>query len=359
MSELLTRCPHCTTVFRLSLAQLKAARGRVRCGACLNLFHALDDLLERQPEQRETPSSPAVPPLSVRPSPAPPPMPASPGSAPPTGSASPSAPPPPVPAPPSSASPAGASVSSVPPSPAGPQPAAPQVEPALPAVRLDLLEPAQSAPLAPAVAEMPAVRLGVVEALHELPEPATRPLVDVEAVLAISQAARAEPGQPAARRGGRLVRALWGFGACALLLLFALQLVWFQHAELAERAPWLAGPVGKLCALIGCRPAEAVLPGRLSVISRDVRQHPRLRDALLLNATLLNDTAVRLPFPTLQLTLQDSSGALLGRRRFPPSSYLDTSVDLEEGLGPGQSAQVVLEVLDRGERAVSFEIELL
>lgn len=33
-------CPHCHTLFQVTPAQLKATNGSVRCGACLNVFHA-------------------------------------------------------------------------------------------------------------------------------------------------------------------------------------------------------------------------------------------------------------------------------------------------------------------------------
>ncbi|MDH0098680.1 zinc-ribbon domain-containing protein, partial [Pseudomonas sp. GD04158] len=35
-----TQCPHCRTSFRVSQAQLAAAHGAVRCGACLHVFNA-------------------------------------------------------------------------------------------------------------------------------------------------------------------------------------------------------------------------------------------------------------------------------------------------------------------------------
>jgi predicted Zn finger-like uncharacterized protein len=41
-----TQCPNCRTSFRVSLAQLGAARGAVRCGACLHVFNAAQQLLE-------------------------------------------------------------------------------------------------------------------------------------------------------------------------------------------------------------------------------------------------------------------------------------------------------------------------
>ncbi len=38
--NMLTKCPHCGTTFRLTVAQLKVAGGAVRCGACYHVFHA-------------------------------------------------------------------------------------------------------------------------------------------------------------------------------------------------------------------------------------------------------------------------------------------------------------------------------
>ncbi|WP_313129686.1 MJ0042-type zinc finger domain-containing protein, partial [Stutzerimonas nitrititolerans] len=40
MTSFITQCPHCRTSFRLNRAQLGAARGVVRCGACLEVFNA-------------------------------------------------------------------------------------------------------------------------------------------------------------------------------------------------------------------------------------------------------------------------------------------------------------------------------
>lgn len=44
LEPLVTRCPHCSTRFRVSEAQLQMARGRVRCGACLTVFVGIDHL---------------------------------------------------------------------------------------------------------------------------------------------------------------------------------------------------------------------------------------------------------------------------------------------------------------------------
>ncbi|WP_439860781.1 DUF3426 domain-containing protein [Pseudomonas sp. MBLB4136] len=48
MSEsFITQCPHCHTSFRVNQAQLGAAHGVVRCGACLHVFNAAQQLREQ------------------------------------------------------------------------------------------------------------------------------------------------------------------------------------------------------------------------------------------------------------------------------------------------------------------------
>lgn len=47
MSELIfTRCPHCSTLFRLTPQQLNAAKGAVRCGKCFQVFNAMQHVVD-------------------------------------------------------------------------------------------------------------------------------------------------------------------------------------------------------------------------------------------------------------------------------------------------------------------------
>ncbi len=47
---MITRCPNCTTSFRVTPDQLKAMQGRVRCGQCQQVFNAIDSLLDETAE---------------------------------------------------------------------------------------------------------------------------------------------------------------------------------------------------------------------------------------------------------------------------------------------------------------------
>ncbi len=80
-----TQCPHCRTSFRVSRAQLGAAHGAVRCGACLHVFNATQHLLG-EPPASSTPSAGATVTASVH-SPRPVTPPPTPASAPPAATA--------------------------------------------------------------------------------------------------------------------------------------------------------------------------------------------------------------------------------------------------------------------------------
>src|SRR5690606_13770441 len=77
-----TQCPHCRTSFRISRAQLGAAHGAVRCGACMRVFNAAQQLLVDQnrvakpgPAPAAAPTKPTTPapaPAAPRPAPLPP-----------------------------------------------------------------------------------------------------------------------------------------------------------------------------------------------------------------------------------------------------------------------------------------------
>ncbi len=65
MSEFtsVTRCPYCRTSFHLGPMQLDAAGGKVRCGACLNVFDAREHFLVEQKNLFD--SLPAPPPQAT------------------------------------------------------------------------------------------------------------------------------------------------------------------------------------------------------------------------------------------------------------------------------------------------------
>ena len=58
MDNMVTRCPQCNTSFRISQAQLKTALGAVRCGSCLTIFKATENLVGQKPAASLTTAPP-------------------------------------------------------------------------------------------------------------------------------------------------------------------------------------------------------------------------------------------------------------------------------------------------------------
>ncbi len=48
MADLQTCCPHCSTTFQITDSQIQSANGLVRCGSCLLIFTALENLTDEQ-----------------------------------------------------------------------------------------------------------------------------------------------------------------------------------------------------------------------------------------------------------------------------------------------------------------------
>jgi len=61
-NTMVTRCPKCSTAFRITAAQLESAKGAVRCGSCLHVFKAQSNLVTKPAPAPTTPQ--AVPPTT-------------------------------------------------------------------------------------------------------------------------------------------------------------------------------------------------------------------------------------------------------------------------------------------------------
>lgn len=60
MTDAITRCPKCKTSFRVNADHLKTARGAVRCGSCLTIFNAKENIIEAaEHNKNEQPASPS------------------------------------------------------------------------------------------------------------------------------------------------------------------------------------------------------------------------------------------------------------------------------------------------------------
>lgn len=152
---------------------------------------------------------------------------------------------------------------------------------------------------------------------------------------------------------------LWGLGVIVLVLAITAQLAWFNRDALLQRYPELRPWAQRLCERFDCSLYRHREISSIRILNRDVRLHPVVDDALLVNATMANRSERIQPFPGIQFSLFDTNGAMIASREFRPEEYLDKSISIDRGMAPEQPVHFVLEVTGPVEGAVSFEFRFL
>ena len=154
-------------------------------------------------------------------------------------------------------------------------------------------------------------------------------------------------------------RWIWITGIVLLLILATGQFIWFNRDQILTNYPGMKPYFNGFCERFGCELIRARDISTIVLVNRDVRDHPRLTDSLLVNATIENQAGRLQPYPQIRLTLFDTDGNITGYRTFKPEEYLDQGVDILAGMPAAIPVHIVLEVAGAREAAVSFEFDFL
>ena len=156
------------------------------------------------------------------------------------------------------------------------------------------------------------------------------------------------------------LRVPWGAVAASVLLVVVLlaQIAWaerYQLVQVHQLRPVLE---------VFCQPLNCDLPlrhdiSKIEIVEREVRDHPHVSGGLLINAAFVNRASFAQAYPIFKVSFSDVSGTPLAVRRFPPAEYLIGQHNIAEGMAPGERAQLMLEVVDPGDRAVSFQFDFM
>lgn len=344
-----TRCPACSTVFRITPEQIRVRHGQVRCGRCQRLFNALDSLLEapipsRPPQPvvvSDAVPSPALPgddlpPLAVsvadtvadtalQPEPESREAPEAPAPEP-----SPPVPeqPPPVAAESCTSLPddAAGDMAHVMASEAADDTAPPGTEVEEPHVSSapQILAPADISDTSDTPAEF-----GEAPAAETEQKPPGRYLDTLDI---------AEEHPATTRSLGRL----WALVSALSLLALTYQILIHFRIEIAAAWPQARPALQTLCAPLDCR---ITLPRRvdlLDIATSELRPAPRNKDWMLLSATIKNRGAVDLMYPHLELTLIDGEEQPVLRKILAPADYLTAEHPAADGFGAKQELELHL-----------------
>jgi predicted Zn finger-like uncharacterized protein len=311
---MVTRCPSCDTLFRVTPQQLQAQHGQVRCGRCMAVFDGFG-ALATLPDQR-----PEEPPARV---------------------------------------PAERDI----------LPAGGLVPDASATAINDQLEP-QALPEQPAaVSDAPAA-----ESIHSIDQPsaptwpapsaATTALPEAasrDGVQSVTGEAGGEPGdgaaaQPAHRRGSRA----WAFGAALMLVALVGQAGYRYRVELIAHYPVLKPVAARLCGLAGCSIPLPQRPQLITIEASDLQAQDQTRPGLIqLTATLRNQASYEVGYPALDLVLTNTKEHALARRIFMPEDYLEQGRSKSAGLPPNAETTVRLVLDTRDLGAAGFRLALL
>jgi len=148
----------------------------------------------------------------------------------------------------------------------------------------------------------------------------------------------------------------WALGSGVLAMTLLAQIGYAERAPLLDDArvrPWF----DRACATLGCKLPLRHDPARLALLSRDIRPHPSVPNALIISASLRNDAAVTQAFPEVDIVMSDLDENRIAMRRFRPQEYLGDARTIATGMAPGSTAALVFEVADPGKNAVAFEFK--
>jgi len=367
----LTRCPGCSTVFRITAEQRTLREGQVRCGQCRAVFDANDHLVaEERVDLMPAAAEPETPPPHVPDVEAPIDAPRAeraevereiveapkagepasdtsrieaPAAATPDEAAAAETP---------AESPAAerASDSAAAETPVEPAEAETPVEPAEAEMPV---EPAEAeTPIEPAAAERP-VEATEAESPAEAaafgtmtePVPAEPATIDTPALEtpAVERPSRYEwkPRKPVRERPALL------YAAAVVLLVaaLALQLVLEYRDGLAAHAPFTRPILATACSLLGCTIEPLHDAAALSIDASDLQADPAHRGLLQLSATIRNRAAYAIAYPYLELTLTDASDQIVARRALAPREYVGGTANPNAGI-PGNGESVLRLFID-------------
>ncbi len=147
--------------------------------------------------------------------------------------------------------------------------------------------------------------------------------------------------------------AIWLPMTFILLCMLLAQLAYLSR-ETLNNYPQMRPLLSMLCSQLSCQNIVQSSDQFLRLVSRDIRPHPSVEGALMITATIVNESNQAIPFPTLEITLSDLNERRVAMRRFSPGSYLTEQQQTLNGLTPGELVRLTFEAVDPGDGAMNY-----
>lgn len=170
---------------------------------------------------------------------------------------------------------------------------------------------------------------------------------------------RTEPiAAPRSERPAWYRRVLWSAIALAAAAALVHQLGWAHWDRLARYEP-IRPVYAQVCDWLGCElpPLQAI--DQIQSRQMVVRSHPEHDNALLVEATLLNQAGFDQPFPAIALSFANLNNDVVAQRVFQPRDYLPDGTDPDDTIPAGTGVRVSLSLQDPGRDAINYRLDFL
>lgn len=153
-----------------------------------------------------------------------------------------------------------------------------------------------------------------------------------------------------------LIALAWCIASVGLLLLLSLQIKYFYVEKFAQDQSLRKYLIG-FCKIASCELPPLKSPDLFALADTKIDLHPSQPDALRVTVKLLNRAGYPQPYPDLRITLTDQAGRVVGRRSFPPKSYL--AAGSESMVGDGELVSLLFDLARPHEKAVGFAVNIV
>ena len=148
---------------------------------------------------------------------------------------------------------------------------------------------------------------------------------------------------------------IWTILNLSLLTVLCAQFAWYNYGKLAQYEE-LRPIYQKACELFKCQLPDLVDTTQIKSQNLIVRSHPTARKALIIDAVIVNQAPYEQPFPNMALYFSDLNNKIVAQRLFEPSEYLAGEVKEWTGMPKGTPIHISLEILDPGNDAVNYKV---
>src|SRR3569623_146946 len=145
------------------------------------------------------------------------------------------------------------------------------------------------------------------------------------------------------QRIGHAARMAMGAGSAVLILALFGQAVYSFRNQMAARWPESKPVLDQVCNMLGCLIGLPAQIDMLSIESSELQASASDQSGFTLSTLLRNRSAIAQSWPKLELSLNDANDKPIARRVFDPREYLPPAQDAAKGFAPNSEQTVKLD----------------